>query len=125
MLTFHKDANHDGARWTDEETSLLESIAEQLGAAIDSARLYEDTQRLARREQIAAEATAHIRQTLDIETVLRAAAQEIHNITHAAQVVISLTQQESSEAPDSPQPIALPDSSSGLSSTGSPDKDIP
>ena len=125
VLTFHKDANHDGARWTDEETSLLESIAEQLGAAIDSARLYEDTQRLARREQIAAEATAHIRQTLDIETVLRAAAQEIHNITHAAQVVISLTQQESSEAPDSPQPIALPDSSSGLSSTGSPDKDIP
>ena len=125
VLTFHKDANHDGARWTDEETSLLESIAEQLGAAIDSARLYEDTQRLARREQIAAEATAHIRQTLDIETVLRAAAQEIHNITHAAQVVISLTQQELSEAPDSPQPIAPLDSSRGLSSSGSPHKDIP
>ncbi len=82
------------AGWTQEETELLQSIVEQLGVALDSARLYQDTQRLAYREQVTGEVTARIRQTLDIQTVLRTAVEEIQRTLGLPEVVISLAPAE-------------------------------
>ncbi|MBN1667446.1 MAG: hypothetical protein JW862_10165, partial [Anaerolineales bacterium] len=45
--------------------------------ALDSARLNFDTQRRAAREQIASEISARMRETLDVDAVLRTAVQEI------------------------------------------------
>ncbi len=66
-----------GDAWTEEEIDLLETLIEQLGVALESARLYEDTQRRAAREHVVSEVTDRIRGSLDVETVLRTAVQDI------------------------------------------------
>jgi GAF domain-containing protein/HAMP domain-containing protein len=64
--------------WTPENLGLLDSIIEQLGVALDSARLFSETQQQARRERLVGEINARIRQTLDVETVVRTATNEIY-----------------------------------------------
>ncbi len=75
MLNFQKA---EGAPpWTEEERVLVETLTDQLSVALESARLYEDTQRRAARERVIGTVTSRMRETLDIETVLETAAQEI------------------------------------------------
>jgi GAF domain-containing protein len=76
------DAQKPGksSEWTAEEVALMETLAEQLGLALESARLYQDTQRRAERERLAGEVTAHIRETLDLDIVLQTA---VHDISEA------------------------------------------
>jgi GAF domain-containing protein len=81
------DARKPEGAWTQEEISLVETLTDQLGVALDSARLYQDTQRRAARERLIGEVAAHVRARLDVDGVLKAAAQEIgeklglHDIT--------------------------------------------
>ncbi len=63
--------------WTDQEVELLQALAEQLALALESTRLYQDTQRRAASEQMIGEVTVRIRESLDVETVLHTAAREI------------------------------------------------
>jgi GAF domain-containing protein/HAMP domain-containing protein len=63
--------------WTEEEIALLQTWTDQLATALESARLYQDTQRRATQERLVGEITARIRETLDLDTVLKTAAQEI------------------------------------------------
>ena len=51
----------------DEEVTFLENIAEQLGAALDSARLYAQTQQQAEQERLIGEVTSQVRRSLDVE----------------------------------------------------------
>ena len=71
------DAGDPSAAWTADEVRLLERLVEQMGLALESARLYQDTQRRAAREQLVGEVTARMRETLDVDLVLRTAVQEI------------------------------------------------
>ncbi|HSJ54428.1 MAG TPA: GAF domain-containing protein, partial [Anaerolineae bacterium] len=73
-LSFRKEG---GGAWTDEELDVLRTLLDQLGVALDGARLYEETQRRAARERLAGSVTARIRETLDMETVLRTAVAQI------------------------------------------------
>jgi GAF domain-containing protein len=75
VLGFRKRAE-EGA-WTREETELLETLTDQLEVALESARLYQDTQRRAAEEQLLGEVTARMRETLDVDTVLQTAIQEM------------------------------------------------
>jgi GAF domain-containing protein/HAMP domain-containing protein len=61
----------------EEMIELVNDIGERIAMALDNARLLEETQRSAAREQLTAEITAKIRETMDIETVLRTATTEI------------------------------------------------
>lgn len=65
------------AGWTAEEITLLETLADQLGVALENARLYQDTQRRAIRERLTGQVTARMRETLDVDTVLQTAVREI------------------------------------------------
>ncbi len=76
VLNGHRSLASGG--WSPESQTLLETLTEQLGQALESARLYQDTQRRAAREQFVSEATAHMRETLDLETVLQTAIREMH-----------------------------------------------
>jgi GAF domain-containing protein len=89
-----------GEAWTTEEVTLLEALAEQLGVALDGARLYQDTQRRAAREQLASEIATHMRETLDIETVLRTAVDEIHQVLGLEELTIQLTPEAISSTDD-------------------------
>ncbi|MEA3350841.1 MAG: GAF domain-containing protein [Chloroflexota bacterium] len=69
--------DNDSDTWTQAEVELAETLSEQLSVALESARLHQDTQRRAAREQLTSEITTHLRETLDIETVLETAAIEM------------------------------------------------
>jgi len=56
---------------------LVESISNRLAISLDSARLYEETQRRAAQEQITSEITSRIRESLDVDAVLKTAVEEI------------------------------------------------
>ena len=71
------DAGKEQRGWTAEEITLLETLADQLGVALENARLYQDTQRRAVRERLTGEVTARMRETLDVDTVLQTAVREI------------------------------------------------
>ena len=75
--TIRAHKSGEAGEWTSEETALMETLVDQLGQALESARLYQDTQRRAARERLTAEVTARMRETLDLEAVLRSAAVEI------------------------------------------------
>jgi GAF domain-containing protein/HAMP domain-containing protein len=66
-----------GGAWTAEEIEVLQTLTDQLSLALESARLYADTQRRAAREQIVGEVTSRMRETLQMETVLNTAVREI------------------------------------------------
>jgi GAF domain-containing protein len=68
----------DGSgQWTEGEIALMETLAEQSAVALESARLYQDTQRRAAQERLVGQVTSRVRESLDIETMLCTAAEEM------------------------------------------------
>jgi GAF domain-containing protein/HAMP domain-containing protein len=104
VLSFRKDAGTETQRstsavgWTAEEKEMLAALATQLEVALESARLYEDTQRRAAQDRLVAEVTARMRETLDMEAVLRTAAQEVRRGLGLPEVVVRLRGREISGA---------------------------
>jgi GAF domain-containing protein len=78
------------SQWTEDETELLDDLSEQLSVALESARLYQDTQRRAAQEQIAGQITARMRETLDVESILKTASEQIRAALDLPEVVIRL-----------------------------------
>ena len=68
-------------------------MAEQLGLALESARLYQETQRRAAREQLVGEIGSRVRETLDLETMLKTTVQEVRQALDLPEVVVRLTAQ--------------------------------
>jgi len=77
-------AGQDG--WSEDQAALLATLTEQLGVALESARLYQDSQQRASREQMTGEIAARLRGSLDLNTVLQTAVQEM-GLALAADVV--------------------------------------
>jgi GAF domain-containing protein len=88
VIEAHKPA--DAESWTSEQISLLELLSDQLGVALDSARLYEDAQRRAAEDRLVAEITARIRETLDVDTVLQTAVREMSKTLDIPRVEVRL-----------------------------------
>lgn len=76
--------------WTGQEIAFLENIADQLGLALDSARLFEETRRRAERERLAGQITARLRASNDPQTILDTAVRELRQVLQAkrAQILI-------------------------------------
>jgi len=72
------------------DSRLLEAVATQAAQAMESARLFEESQRLAAREQVMGTATARMRESLDVETVLKIAVQEVRQAMGLPEVIIRL-----------------------------------
>ena len=87
VLNVRKSA---GPEWDPEEIALLETLAEQLSLALESARLYQDTQRRAAQERLIGEVTTRMRETLDIDTILQTAAREMEQAMRLHDVTIRL-----------------------------------
>jgi GAF domain-containing protein len=79
--------------WTADEQAMLAIITEQIGISLDSARLYHETQMRAETERIIGETSTRMRETLDIETVLRTAARELRAALNLAEVEIRMGNQ--------------------------------
>lgn len=80
----------DGKPWTAEEVSLIEDVTGQLAQTIESLRLFDDVQRRAVQERLVGEITVRIRESLDMETVLKTATTEIHRSLGLDKITIHL-----------------------------------
>jgi GAF domain-containing protein len=80
----------DRQTWTDREIEVLELLAVQLGDALIGAQLYEAAQEGATRQRLVTELASRMRQTLDVESVLRTAAEEMREALGVPEVVVRL-----------------------------------
>ncbi len=79
-----------GAQWSSAERDMLQTLTDRLESALDSARLYQETQQRAVHDRIVSDVTARIRETLDMETILKTATSEIQQILDLAEAEIRL-----------------------------------
>ncbi len=78
--------------WTPEEIDLLQSLSQRLGVALESARLYQDTQRRAAREQSVGEVAAKMRESLDMATVLKTGVEGIREAMGLPAVTVRMVE---------------------------------
>lgn len=86
-------------KWTKDEISLVEAAAERTALALENARLLDDSQRRAYREQAIGEMSTKITATTDTETILQTAVLELGRQIGNAKVSIEIkpeTEQEGS-----------------------------
>jgi len=84
----------DGRPWTAEELALIEDVTGQLAQTIESLRLFDDVQRRAAQEQVVGTITARMRASLDMETVLKTAVNEMRQALGLGGVIIQLARPE-------------------------------
>ena len=77
-------------QWTKKETVLISDIANQVALAIENARLVDETQEQANREQISAEFSTKLRETLDMDTVVKTAITEMKKTFDLNEVEVRL-----------------------------------
>jgi GAF domain-containing protein/HAMP domain-containing protein len=75
VLDTHKTAENPA--WKPDEIVMVQTVAEQLGLALESAQLYRESQYRAERERLISQITAQMRESLDVDTVLQTAAREM------------------------------------------------
>ena len=67
----------DAGVWTPEEVALIETLADQVGVALESARLYTDAQRRAAHERLVSEITDKLRRAVDMDDLLQTTVREM------------------------------------------------
>jgi GAF domain-containing protein len=88
VIDTHKSG--EAGPWTPDEISLLESLADQLGAALEGARLYQDAQRRAVRERLTRDITDKMRRAASIEGVVQAAVDELFEALGTSRAFVRL-----------------------------------
>ena len=83
--------NESDGKWTDEEIGLMDTLVDQLESALETARLYEDTQKAAARERLVTEISSKIRASNDPQEMLQTAVLELRTAlqAHRAQIVFN------------------------------------
>jgi GAF domain-containing protein len=80
----------DGTAWSAEEIGLLQTLTEQLSTALESAQLYEDSQRRAARERVIGEFADQMQRASNIQTLIRATAEELNRILDGSRGYVRL-----------------------------------
>jgi GAF domain-containing protein len=76
--------------WSPDEIALLNKVVDQLGAALDNARLFEESQRRAAREQLARRMADRLKSLTEIEAIASTAADEMGRILGAETSFVAL-----------------------------------
>jgi GAF domain-containing protein len=92
VLGIHRPV--DAGPWREEELALGESLAERVALALENARLLEEAQLRASRERLIGDVSGRIRETLDVDTVLRTSANELYEVLGLEEVVIRLVAED-------------------------------
>lgn len=89
--------------WTDEEMQTVKDVAQQVGMALEAARLLEKTVHRAEREKKVLEITGKIRSSNDPKEMLEIAAEELKKALGASRALISVrAEQTQSTSPADP-----------------------
>ena len=78
--------------WTPEDLEIVRNSIAQITIALENVRLLEMTQRRAAQGQLVSQITTRMRETLDLETILKTATEEIRTALELPEVVIRLGQ---------------------------------
>jgi GAF domain-containing protein len=95
-----------GGAWTTDQVALVEQIAGQLSQALESARLYEETQRRGVRERQLREIGTRIGSGVDLDTILQTA---IKDVAQALDVPTAFVQLYEGRPVDGPWAEQRPD----------------
>lgn len=77
-------------RFTDDDSALLSTIASQVAAAFQNARLLEQVQRTARRERLIHEIATKVRRSPDFRTILETTTRELGRALNAVRASVQL-----------------------------------
>ena len=91
---------HKKETWTEDEISLLQSLMEQVEQTLENARLYQNTQRRALREQLSRQITDHIRSAATVEEAMRRAIATLAEVTEAREMVAVIRPERSENSED-------------------------
>lgn len=87
------------ARFTEDDSALLATIASQVATAIQNNRLLEETQRTARRERLIHEITSKMRRSPDMRSILDTTAREVGRALNASRATVRLGEKPAGEPP--------------------------
>jgi GAF domain-containing protein len=83
--------------WTQDETNLAIALTDQLSGALESARLYKESQQHAARESLISDISARISAISNTETILRETVQELGQTLGNASVTFQLLDQSNGQ----------------------------
>ncbi|MBV6393892.1 MAG: hypothetical protein KPEEDBHJ_03137 [Anaerolineales bacterium] len=85
-------------QWSERERDFVDKIANQTALALENSRLVDEAQKSALRNQMIASFSTHVRETLDVDSVVRNAATELRKVfdLKEAEIMIGIAQ------PDAP-----------------------
>jgi GAF domain-containing protein len=81
-------------KWTAQEEAIAREVATQTALALENIRLIESTRERANREQVISNISAKVRETLDLDVVLRTSAREIQRALNLQEAEIRLLPQD-------------------------------
>lgn len=93
----------ESSSWSAEELEFIEAVGNQAALALESARLLQDTQHRAEREQALNELTARFARTLDFESLMQTVVRELGQLPKVNEVSIHVVPPADAEAAG-PQP---------------------
>lgn len=88
--TIRLDKPASGGRWASDDLALANSLAEQLGTALESARLYDEISQRAEREYAIADITSKIGASVHFDTILHATVQELAQIFEDSEIILQV-----------------------------------
>jgi GAF domain-containing protein/HAMP domain-containing protein len=83
--------------WSADEVEVMQTLNEQLAVALEGARLYQVTQQRAAYDRLLSRATARMSASLDVNNVLRSAAEEMRQALDLDRLVVRLATPEDKE----------------------------
>jgi len=86
-----------GPAWSENDQNLVSDISAQVGLALENARLLEDLQGRANREQAIAQAAQRFSQTTDMDTLLQLALREFHQLPSVEEASVVINQSENGQ----------------------------
>jgi len=94
----------DKARtWTEHEIALVQAVADQMAQTLEGARLFEQTQARAQREQLVGQITTRMRAASNVQDILRVTSEELAMALGVTRSVVRLRSQEASTQALSPE----------------------
>ncbi len=77
-------------KWSEKEKNLVGKIADQISLALENSRLVDEAQKNAQRDQMIANISSRVRETLDVESVIRTATMELRKAFDLKEAEISI-----------------------------------
>ncbi|HJW82801.1 MAG TPA: GAF domain-containing protein, partial [Anaerolineae bacterium] len=80
----------EGRAWEPEDVAFAQTLVDQVGQVIETARLLQETERLAARERTINEINSRVRQSVNLDSILQAAVTGLGRSLGAARVFVQL-----------------------------------